>query len=134
MTEGQGREGRPAERMASSRRRVPTPETSAVYSGISKDTCTHSTVSTSEPAASELGAGLHVGLCREVVDLVRFDPPHHIHQVGGVGEVAVVQEEARLALRAPGQLVVGSAEEVLQGAGVSRSSTVLQCAVSGVVR
>ena len=62
-------------RIASSRRSVPSASELAVYSGVSKDTATW-----------RLGA--------EIVDLVGLHLRHHADQVGGVGQVAVMQLEA----------------------------------------
>ncbi len=45
-----------------------------------------------------LEADLDVALGREVVDLVGLGLLHEADQVGGIGQVAVVQEEARLVL------------------------------------
>ena len=54
-----------------------------------------------------------MGLGSEIVDFVRLDAADDVDQVAGVGQVAVVQKEARLAGLAAGDLVVGLVEEVL---------------------
>ena len=61
-------------RIASRMRRVPRPSALAVYSGVSKETATwrHG---------------------RQVVDLVRLHLLDDADQVGGVGQVAVVEDE-----------------------------------------
>ena len=66
-------------RIASSRRSVPSASALAVYSGVSK-------------------RHLHMALRGEIVDLVGLHLLHDADQVGGVGQVAVVQDEADVPL------------------------------------
>ena len=66
-------------RIASSRRSVPSASTLAVYSG-------------------RLEGNLHMRLRREIVDLVGLRLLDDADQIGGVGQVAIVQDEARIGI------------------------------------
>ena len=68
-------------RIASSSRSVPSASAFAVYSGVSNDTA-------------------DVALRRQVVDFVRLHLLDDANQVGGVGQIAVVQLEPHAAARA----------------------------------
>ena len=65
--------------MASSTRSVPSASELAVYSGVSNETA-------------------DVALRGEVVDLVRLDLLDDADQVGGIGQIAVMQVQAHAAL------------------------------------
>ena len=86
-------------RIASSRRSVPSASALAVYSGVSKLTC-------------------DVALRGEVVDLVGLHLLHDADQVGGVGQVAVVQEQLRAGL-------VRVLVEMVDAVGVERGGAAL---------